>query len=367
MGSVPNQLGVMMDQSLVVRLGRLRPVLWTMLVAAAAVAATLVVSDVWQAGAAPGDTDATFNPTAGCRLTDTRGPNNIGPRATPLGAGEVFEVMVHGSNGDCSGPLAIPADATGVALNVTAVGATAASNIRVYPANLTDVPLLSNLNVTAGAPPTPNKVDVQLSPDGKLNVFNFRGSVHILIDVVGYYTPSSLQTLADQAGTPGPQGPAGPPGAPGPAGPPGSGSEPGVVELSHGFGPTLNHALSPLEELNIFTAGVQLIAPTSSDAIAVMDLNGPVSMTGQDYALTSLRYCVDFISDGPAVNKVDIKANTGGLTVDSITVEETVNNTDGCTTIEVNDTVARRGIHVSFFVDGRMNFLGVDSTWSPVP
>ena len=132
-------------------------------------------------------------------FVDTRpAPFTVGLRPTPVGAGEVFEVTVHGANGDCTGPLAIPADAVGVALNVTTVNATATSNIRVYPANLTEVPTLSNLNVTAGAPPTPNKVDVQLSPDGKIRVFNFRGTVNIFIDVVGYYTNSTLQELSQR-------------------------------------------------------------------------------------------------------------------------------------------------------------------------
>ena len=136
-------------------------------------------------------------PTAGCRLVDTRpAPFTVGLRSAPLGAGDVFEVTVRGANGDCTGPLAIPTDAVAVALNVTAVNATATSNIRVYPANLTEVPTLSNLNVTAGAPPTPNKVDVKLSPDGKIRVFNFRGTVNIFIDVVGYYTNSTLKELS---------------------------------------------------------------------------------------------------------------------------------------------------------------------------
>jgi hypothetical protein len=58
------------------------------------------------------------------------------------------------------------------------------------------VPLLSNLNVSAGAPPTPNKVDVKLSPDGKIKVYNFNGSVNIVIDIVGYYTNSTLKEIA---------------------------------------------------------------------------------------------------------------------------------------------------------------------------
>lgn len=164
-----------------------------------AVLCTLLATQAWSAGAAPGDSDSTFVPTAGCRLADTRAaPNTVGSRATPLGAGDVFEVTVHGANGDCTGALAIPADAVGVALNVTAVNATAQSNIRIYPANLAEVPTLSNLNVTAGAPPTPNKVDVKLSPDGKIRVYNFRGSVNIFIDVVGYYTDATLQELSQR-------------------------------------------------------------------------------------------------------------------------------------------------------------------------
>ncbi len=176
---------------------RIRTAAWYATAIVLSVVCTLLVTQAWSADAAPGDTDSTFVPTAGCRLVDTRtAPNTVGLRSAPLGAGEVFEVTVHGANGDCTGGLAIPADAVAVALNVTAVNATATSNIRVYPANLTEVPTLSNLNVTAGAPPTPNKVDVKLSPDGKIRVYNFRGTVNIFIDVVGYYTNSTLKELA---------------------------------------------------------------------------------------------------------------------------------------------------------------------------
>jgi hypothetical protein len=43
------------------------------------------------------------------------------------------------------------------------------------------------LNWTAGAPPTPNKVDVKLSASGSINLFNLAGNVGVLVDVVGYY------------------------------------------------------------------------------------------------------------------------------------------------------------------------------------
>ena len=178
---------------------RVRSVAVSATVVVVTVVCTLVVTHAWSVGAAPGDSDSTFVPTAGCRLADTRSaPNTVGLRNTPLGAGGVFEVTVHGSNGECSGALAVPTDAVAVALNVTAVNASATSNVRLYPANLTSVPLLSNLNVTAGAPPIPNKVDVKLSPDGKIRVFNFAGSVDVVLDVVGYYTNSTLQELSQR-------------------------------------------------------------------------------------------------------------------------------------------------------------------------
>lgn len=178
---------------------RIRTVAWFTTAVVLSVLCTLLVTQAWSATAAPGDADSTFVPTAGCRVVDTRpAPATIGSRTAPLGAGDIFEVTVHGANGDCTGPLAIPTDAVAVALNVTAVNATARSNIRVYPADLVEVPLLSNLNVTAGAPPTPNKVDTKLSADGKVRVFNEFGSVNIFIDVVGYYTNATLKELSQR-------------------------------------------------------------------------------------------------------------------------------------------------------------------------
>lgn len=180
---------------------RIRSAAWGAGVVVILVLTVATVMQAWSADAAPGDQDSTFVPTAGCRLTDTRpAPFTAGPRSTPLGADESFTVSVHGANGECTGALAIPSDAVGVALNVTAVNATAGSHLTVYPADLTSVPTLSNLNVRAGSTATPNKVDVKLSPDGKIKVYNFAGSVNVIIDVVGYYTKSSLQELAVELG-----------------------------------------------------------------------------------------------------------------------------------------------------------------------
>ncbi|MEO1059757.1 MAG: hypothetical protein AAFY28_22870, partial [Actinomycetota bacterium] len=84
------------------------------------IAAIIGMLAAWRVDAAPGDSDATFVPTAGCRAFDYRpAPNQVGPRSEPLGAGEVFTQQITGGVGECVGELAIPADAVGVAMNVT--------------------------------------------------------------------------------------------------------------------------------------------------------------------------------------------------------------------------------------------------------
>jgi len=166
--------------------------------AGALLASALTVTGMqsWQAGAAPGDDDTTFVPVPPCRLFDTRpGPDNVGPRSTPISQTETFTTQVTGSNGDCVG---IPNDATAVAFNVTTVNPTNDSFLTLFPADLITPPLASNLNWIAGQPPTPNKVDVKLSPDGKVSLYNNTGTVDVIADIVGYYTPSSLIEIAER-------------------------------------------------------------------------------------------------------------------------------------------------------------------------
>lgn len=148
--------------------------------------------------ASPGDEDATFVPVTPCRLFDTRPvPATVGLRSSPLAAQDTHVQQVTGDNGKCAG---IPSVATAVSLNVTIANPTAVSFLTVFPADVSVPPLSSNLNWTATSSPTPNKVDVKLSPDGKLKFFNNAGTVNLIADVVGYYTPASLTELAADVG-----------------------------------------------------------------------------------------------------------------------------------------------------------------------
>ena len=119
-----------------------------------------------------------------CRLIDTRaGADNVGPRATPIGANETYNIT---GTGDVAGACNIPTGISALEVNVTAVGATIPTYLTFFPAG-TPRPLASNLNPTPGQPPTPNSVTITLPADGMFSVYNLGGTVELIIDIVGYY------------------------------------------------------------------------------------------------------------------------------------------------------------------------------------
>lgn len=150
----------------------------------AAIAVTLGVGGLGVANAALDSGERTsFVPITPCRLLDTRpGVDNVGPRSSPLGAGEEYVVEARGPQGDCD----LPTGASGIVANVTAVGASSKTNVRLYPAG-SPTPTTSNLNPSPGAPPTPNAVTTDLDAAGEFAIFNSRGTVDLFVDVVGYY------------------------------------------------------------------------------------------------------------------------------------------------------------------------------------
>lgn len=77
---------------------------------------------------------------APCRLVDTRPDSQVGPKGTPVAAGDAaaYTIQVTGGSGRCTDALAVPADATAVAINVTAVAPVAPagrSYLTVFPAD----------------------------------------------------------------------------------------------------------------------------------------------------------------------------------------------------------------------------------------
>ncbi|MEW2631895.1 Tat pathway signal protein [Streptomyces sp. NPDC048389] len=119
----------------------------------------------------------TFQPVQPTRLMDTR--TGLGVPKAKVGAGKTVALQVAGKGG-------VPATGvTAVVMNVTATSPTARTYIAVYP-NGTKRTSASNLNVVAGQT-RPNLVVVPVV-NGKVDFYNYAGSVDLVADVSGYFT-----------------------------------------------------------------------------------------------------------------------------------------------------------------------------------
>ena len=132
-------------------------------------------SDVfaYTAGAGPASDFYTVMP---CRALDTRS-------GSPLSSGSAGLATLHGVCG-------IPETAVAVAVNVTVIGATGSGNIKVYPGDVAP-PAASTMNFQAGVTRANNAM-LPLSDDGSgtlglLASIAGSGTVHVVVDVVGYF------------------------------------------------------------------------------------------------------------------------------------------------------------------------------------
>ncbi|MGL5865963.1 MAG: hypothetical protein ACRCYX_08840 [Dermatophilaceae bacterium] len=143
---------------------------------------THVILDVvgyYSGGTLPRGSRYTASPVP-ARITDTRGVGGVTSR--PLAGGESRLVAVAGAGG-------VPASASAVVMNVTAVSPTRSGYLTVYPVGRAR-PTASNINFPAGAT-VPNLVTMPLGTGGGIQVYNSSGSTHLIIDVVGWYTPGA--------------------------------------------------------------------------------------------------------------------------------------------------------------------------------
>ncbi|MHB1527013.1 MAG: beta strand repeat-containing protein [Candidatus Dormibacteria bacterium] len=127
-------------------------------------------------------TSGTYVSVTPTRIADTRANSGQAYAGQTLGAGGMLQVQVPTS--------LVPAGASAVVLNVTAVDPTAAGFISVLPGGETlptGSSLVSNLNFAAGVI-VPNQVTVGLSTTGTVEIYNYTGSTNVVVDVAGYYT-----------------------------------------------------------------------------------------------------------------------------------------------------------------------------------
>jgi hypothetical protein len=123
---------------------------------------------------------ARFNPLSPARVLDTREGN--GAPLAKVAPNSSIDLQVTGRGG-------VPASGvSAVVLNVTVTEPTALSFLTAWPAGEAR-PLASNLNFTAGQT-VPNLVVVKVGAGGKVSLYNYAGTAHVIADVSGWYGAS---------------------------------------------------------------------------------------------------------------------------------------------------------------------------------
>jgi hypothetical protein len=153
---------------------------WTILVAT--VVAVVFAGSFVVVASAANSSPSSFVATSPLRVLDTRPSAILGPNET--------RTLSLAAN--------VPIDATAVAINVTVTGGTTASWLTVYPTG-SPLPFASSLNWSdSGA--HPNAITVQLGTDRSISIHNASGSVHVLVDLNGYFVPTAPTTSLPSAG-----------------------------------------------------------------------------------------------------------------------------------------------------------------------
>ena len=178
------------------------------------VAGVLVASVVGVGGfavvrATSGSSSASsFVPVAPVRVLDTR--SDLGLVEVTDGVAGTLKVtgsIPTATSGGVVNAVVVPAGATAVVLNVTAVNPTSGGYVSLRPGDATGAPTVSTLNVTAGGT-FPNGATITIPTTGtyagQIQVwyeaeYTTVGSTELLIDIAGYYELAST----------GPAGPAG--------------------------------------------------------------------------------------------------------------------------------------------------------------
>jgi YVTN family beta-propeller protein len=134
-----------------------------------------------------------YFPLTPFRILDTRTSTCTQCGGGALTPGATRTVQISGVTGLKVGVDPVPAGATAVVLNVTAIASTGSSLLTVYP-NGTGRPLASNLNFTPGQV-IANLVIVALGQSNasdtqrEVNLYNAVGTVNVVADVEGYFAP----------------------------------------------------------------------------------------------------------------------------------------------------------------------------------
>ncbi len=130
------------------------------------------------------------------RICDTR-QNNPTNQCTgkTLGPGATVTLQVTGEHNTLG--QTVPANATAVAVNLTAVNnSNGITYVTAFPAG-GSFPVASNINLS-GRGAQANLAIVELSASGHMSIFNAAGSTDAIVDVQGYFAPPSAPPVAGE-------------------------------------------------------------------------------------------------------------------------------------------------------------------------
>jgi hypothetical protein len=146
------------------------------------VVAALAIAGTLTASAAPPGAGQPANvvPLAPARILDTR--TGVGAPQARVGAGQTITLKVAGAGG-------VPADATGVILNLTVAAPSEGSFVTAWPTG-EPRPNASVINFQGGWD-IANMVTATLGTNGSIDLYNDRGDVDLIADVAGYLAPAS--------------------------------------------------------------------------------------------------------------------------------------------------------------------------------
>lgn len=119
-------------------------------------------------------TQSEFVPMAPVRLLDTRTSTKLGPRSSV-----VVDITANGSG--------VPANATAVALNITAITPDSDTFLSAIPHNRPRTgPLVSNVNARR-FDTVANLATVSVGENGAVQLYNDAGNTDAVVDIVGFY------------------------------------------------------------------------------------------------------------------------------------------------------------------------------------
>ncbi|MEW1908985.1 trypsin-like serine protease [Kitasatospora sp. NPDC085895] len=134
-----------------------------------------------------------YTPVTPTRVMDTR---SAGGRTWAPVAGQGGNEKVLNLGPDSTGPFKLPQGASAVVLNVTVVNPSTAGFVAVEP-NDKAKPTTSSVNFAAGQT-VANLVTAPVGADGKVYLWTTTSDFDAIVDVAGYYSPTSPNKYAPQ-------------------------------------------------------------------------------------------------------------------------------------------------------------------------